>query len=145
MFYPTSPPLRIFLILTGILGGVSPSAQAATPAPPGAEVYLIHPRDGDVLESPLTVRFGLRNMGIAPAGVQYENTGHHHLLVDTPPPPGHRPIPSDAQHLHFGRGQTETTLELPPGQHTLRLLLGDHHHIPHDPPVVSTPITITIQ
>ena len=84
-------------------------------------------------------------MGVAPAGIQSENTGHHHLLVDTSPPPLDKPIPNDTNHRHFGKGQTETSLELAPGNHTLQLLLGDFTHIPHDPPVLSQQITITVE
>lgn len=118
---------------------------AATPAPEGARVYFISPVDGAVIKGPVQVRFGLAGMGIAPAGTQAPNTGHHHLLVDAPPPPAGKPIPTDAQHRHFGGGQTETVLELPPGSHTLQLLLGDFAHVPHEPPVLSDPIRITVE
>lgn len=121
------------------------SALAQTPAPPGAELYFISPRDGEVVESPVTVRFGLRGMGVAPAGVEHPNTGHHHLLIDTDLPPPDRPLPADERHRHFGGGQTETTIELTPGVHTLQLVLGDHAHVPHAPPVVSERITITVK
>ncbi len=120
-------------------------AGAATPAPPDAEVYIIAPADGATVSSPVTVRFGLRNMGVAPAGVEFPATGHHHLLVDTQLPPLDRPIPADARHRHYGGGQTEAILELEPGTHTLQLLLGDHAHVPHQPPVLSAPITITVR
>ena len=89
--------------------------------------------------------FGLRNFGVAPAEVRKDNTGHHHLLVDVDLPPFDEPIPNTKNHLHFGKGQTETYLELPPGRHTLQLILGDHDHIPHDPPLVSKKITITVR
>ncbi|MDX1442204.1 MAG: DUF4399 domain-containing protein [Gammaproteobacteria bacterium] len=110
-----------------------------------AELYFITPSDGAVIEGPVTVKFGLKGMGIAPAGVQRDGTGHHHLLIDTGLPDLDKPIPSDENHVHFGGGQTETTLDLEPGEHTLQLLLGDHNHIPHDPPVVSKKITITVK
>ena len=115
-------------------------------APDAARVYIISPASGDSVSSPVTVRFGLAGMGVAPAGVEKESTGHHHLLVDldTPPAMG-LPIPTDDRHRHFGGGQTEVTLDLAPGEHTLQLLLGDHNHIPHDPPVISEMITITVQ
>lgn len=116
-----------------------------TPAPDGAKVYFIEPDDGATVSSPVTVKFGLAGMGVAPAGIQKENTGHHHLIVDAQPPEPDAPIPSDENHRHFGGGQTETTLELTPGTHTLQLLLGDFSHIPHDPPVVSERITITVE
>jgi len=114
-------------------------------APPGVQLYLITPKDGETVTSPVTVRFGLRGMGIAPAGVAFENTGHHHLLIDTELPALDRPIPADASHVHFGKGQTEAVVTLAPGRHRLQLLLADHLHIPHDPPVISKPITITVR
>jgi hypothetical protein len=116
------------------------------PAPEGAEVYFIQPRDGDVLPpGPVKVKFGLRGMGVAPAGIDFKHTGHHHLLVDLDELPDFdRPIPADERHVHFGLGQTETTIELAPGTRTLQLLLGDWLHIPHDPPVLSERITITV-
>ena len=120
-------------------------ATAGTPAPAGAEVYFISPADGDVVQGPVTVRFGLRNMGVAPAGVQVPDTGHHHLLVDADLPPAGQPIPNDERHRHFGKGQTETVLELAPGPHTLQLLLGDFAHVPHDPPIASKKISITVK
>jgi hypothetical protein len=116
-----------------------------TAAPAGAEVYFIEPANGARVSNPVRVVFGLRGAGVAPAGVQSPNTGHHHLLVDADMPPVDLPIPADNNHRHFGMGQTETTLELPPGEHRLQLLLGDHLHIPHDPPVTSEAITITVQ
>ncbi|MBK6287886.1 MAG: DUF4399 domain-containing protein [Gammaproteobacteria bacterium] len=133
---------RIFgtLVLLIALG-----ATAETPSAPGAEVYFISPRDGETVHNPVTVRFGLRGMGVAPAGVTQANTGHHHLLIDVAelPAPG-QPVPADEQHRHFGGGQTETTLELSPGVHTLQLLLADQAHVPHQPPVVSQRITIQV-
>ena len=108
--------------------------------------YIVSPVDGAEVASPVTVVFGLKApYGIAPAGVQKDQTGHHHLLVDTALPDLSQPIPNDAQHRHFGGGQTETTLELAPGTHTLQLLLGDFVHRPHDPPVLSEKITITVR
>lgn len=120
-------------------------ATARTAAPTEAELYFITPTDGATVTSPVTVRFGLKGMGVAPAGIQKDGTGHHHLLIDTDLPPLDRPVPTDDHHKHFGAGQTETTLTLEPGTHTLQLLLGDFAHIPHDPPVVSEKITITVQ
>lgn len=127
-----------------LLAVASQVALARTPAPEGAEVYFISPENSATVTSPVTVRFGLRNMGVAPAGIQMDDTGHHHLLVNTDLPALDRPIPTDDNHRHFGLGQTETQLELPPGKHTLQLLLGDYAHIPHDPPIKSKRITITV-
>jgi len=122
------------------------SPAARTPSPPGAEVYIISPKNGATVKSPVEVRFGLKGMGIAPAGVKFDNTGHHHLLVDSDPPADlGAPLPATDKLLHFGKGQTETSLTLPPGKHTLQLILGDQNHIPHDPPVISKKITITVE
>ena len=120
-------------------------AQERTSAPENAELYFISPVDGATLSNPITVRFGLNNMGVAPAGIKYNDTGHHHLLVDIDIPPLNLPIINDENHLHFGKGQTEATLDLPPGVRTLQLLLGDFAHIPHEPPVMSERITITVE
>ncbi|GLQ88998.1 DUF4399 domain-containing protein [Dyella flagellata] len=121
-------------------------ALPVTKAPVGAEVYIISPQDGATVSQTFTVRFGLKGMGVAPAGVAHENTGHHHLLVDVKTlPMAGQPIPKDGQHLHFGGGQTETTLKLPPGTHTLQLELGDTNHIPFDAPVVSKTITVHVK
>ena len=122
------------------------AALARTPSPASASVYIISPTDGETVRSPVTVRFGLKGMGVAPAGVDRPNTGHHHLLIDVKgPPPFDKPLPSDDHHKHFGGGQTETTINLPPGQHTLQLIMGDKGHIPHDPPVISRKITIIVK
>ena len=119
---------------------------AGSQAPEGAEVYFISPQDGDIVGSQVTVRFGLSGMGVAPAGLERDGTGHHHLLIDVDklPDPG-SPVPADEHHRHFGGGQTETVLELEPGEHSLQLLLGDWKHVPHDPPVVSERINITVR
>jgi hypothetical protein len=116
-----------------------------TPAPAGATVYIVSPADRDRVSSPVTVRFGLRGMGVAPAGVEAPNTGHHHLLINvTEPPALDQPLPANDQIRHFGAGQTETTLELTPGDYTLQLVLGDHLHIPHQPPIRSPIVRITV-
>ena len=133
------------LLLLFALGAATAADLPRSPAPPEVELYIISPNDGDTVASPVTVRFGLRGMGVAPAGIEIANTGHHHLLIDTGPPPFNQPIPADANHVHFGKGQTEAVVTLTPGRHTLRLLLGDHLHIPHDPPVMSKPITIIVK
>lgn len=116
-----------------------------TASKPGTTLAILAPADGAVVKSPVTVQFGLDGMGVAPAGVQSPGTGHHHLIIDTDLPAAERPIPADANHRHFGGGQTQVTLDLPPGEHTLQLVLGDHHHVPHDPPVVSAPISISVE
>jgi hypothetical protein len=117
-----------------------------TKSPSGAEVYIISPTDGATVGQEVIVRFGLKGMGVAPAGIAKENTGHHHLLVDVKDlPVAGQPIPKDENHLHFGGGQTETTLKLKPGTHTLQLELADANHIPFDPPLVSKKITIHVK
>ena len=123
----------------------SAQAQEKSTAPPDAKVYIVSPEDGAVVSSPVKVIFGLSGMGVAPAGTNIENTGHHHLIIDAPLPDVSQPIPADDNHKHFGKGQTETTIELTPGTHTLQLLVGDWLHIPHDQPVASEQITITVQ
>lgn len=116
-----------------------------SPAPAGVVLYFIAPEDGAKVANPVTVRFGLKGMGVTPAGIAMAGTGHHHLLIDATVPPFDRPIPADDRHVHFGKGQTETVVTLTPGRHRLQLLLGDHLHLQHDPPVISTPITITVE
>ena len=108
--------------------------------------YIIAPADGATVKNPVTVVFGLHHpWGVAPAGTKLDNTGHHHLLIDAPLPDMTQPIPKDDQHRHFGGGQTETTVTLPAGKHTLQLLLGDFAHVPHQPPEASKPVTITVE
>jgi hypothetical protein len=118
-----------------------------TPAPPNAYVYIGWPNNGEVIQAgkPFRVWFGLRNMGVCPRGVNLPNCGHHHLLIDTDLPPMNEQIPSDRNHLHFGAGETETMLELPPGKHTLQLLMGDYQHFPNKPPIYSKKITIYVK
>ncbi len=120
-------------------------AEGRTPAPQGARVYIVSPQNGATVSSPVKVIFGLEGMGVAPAGVKKANTGHHHLIIDADLPPATEPVPSDDNHRHFGGGQTEVTVELAPGTHTLQLIMGDHNHVPHVPPVVSEKITITVK
>lgn len=135
--------MRLFAFATWWLAAAT---WAQTPAPAAAEVYILSPTDGAVVESPFAVKFGLKGMGVAPAGVDVANTGHHHLLIDvTELPPAGKPVPADDRHLHFGGGQTETTLDLPAGRHTLQLIMGDKHHLPHDPPVVSPRISVEVR
>ncbi len=130
---------RMSLML--ILAGLALTALAGD-AP---ELYFVSPADGATLKSPVRVVFGLRGMGVAPAGVDRDNTGHHHLVIDAPLPPAGKPIPADDHYRHFGGGQTEAVIELAPGTHTLQLVLGDHLHVPFEPMVVSEKITITVE
>jgi len=117
-----------------------------TKSPAGAEVYIISPKDGATVGQEFTVTFGLKGMGVAPAGVKKEGTGHHHLLIDVKDlPPAGQVIPKDENRVHFGNGQTETTVKLKPGTHTLQLELGDENHIPFDPAVVSKKITVHVK
>lgn len=142
---------RILLALAlsafaGVVIAVEAPALPTTKATSGAEVYIIAPSDGATVGQHVVVRFGLKGMGVAPAGVTKESTGHHHLLVDVKQlPPAGQPIAKDDNHIHFGGGQTETTLTLKPGTHTLQLELGDANHIPFDPAVVSKKITIHVK
>ena len=142
--------ILLALALAGLTGAAlaadAPASLPVTPAPSGAEVYIISPANGATVGQEVTVRFGLKGMGVAPAGVANEHTGHHHLLVDVKElPAAGQPIPNDANHLHFGGGQTQTTLKLAPGTHTLQLELGDANHVPFAPPVVSKRITIHVK
>jgi Domain of unknown function (DUF4399) len=148
---PHSPPVMSDRIKVAVAEGGKVAAQSGTQSssgrhrsPPGAKVYFEYPTNGAYISRTPTIRFGLINMGVAPAGVEKANTGHHHLLVDTPLPPMDQPIPNDFNHLHFGAGQTEAKITLPLGKHTLQLLLGDERHIPHDPPVYSQPVKVTV-
>jgi hypothetical protein len=120
-------------------------AQDRTPSAAGAEAYIISPKDGAKVTSPFVVQFGLKGMGVAPAGVKFDNTGHHHLLIDTDVPADlSAPLPASEKVVHFGKGQTETTVTLPPGKHVLQLVLGDYSHVPHNPAVISKKITVTV-
>jgi hypothetical protein len=143
----------IALTLAAALSAAAPAVAGDTPAPEGAAVYFVGLEDGDTVSSPLTVVFGLEGMGVAPAGTDQQGTGHHHLLIDRPPlgegPNGdaelETSLPADDHHRHFGGGQTQTTIELEPGTHTLQLVMGDQNHVPHDPPVTSEVIEITVE
>jgi len=138
---------RLFLALGITLMAAFAVAQERSPPAANAEVYIIAPRDGATLHGPVTVRFGLKGMGIAPAGVKFENTGHHHLIVDTDISELKldAPMPATDKILHFGKGQTETTLTLSPGKHTLELVFADYLHESFDPPLHSKKITITVE
>jgi hypothetical protein len=139
--------MRNLFATAALMAILSCGAVSATNAPANAYCYIGWPTDGQVLPAgkPFRVWFGLRYMGVAPKGVAFNNTGHHHLLIDTDMPAAGEVIPSDRNHLHFGAGETETMLELPPGKHTLQLLMGDENHVPHTPPVHSKKITITVK
>lgn len=129
------------------------SAGGETPSNPNAQVYFINLENGQTVSSPVLVQFGLRGMGVAPAGTEVDMTGHHHLFINRPPlgegEDGalelENGIPADENHVHFGGGQTETSIDLPPGEHTLQLVLGDWSHVPHDTPIVSDVITIVVE
>ena len=137
--------MRIFIVAAFILAAAVSSAQERTSSPAGAEVYIISPKDGAKVQGPVTVLFGLKGMGIAPAGVKFDNTGHHHLLVDMDVPADlATPMPATDTLLHFGKGQTQTSLTLAPGKHTLQLLFADLNHIAMQPPLLSKKITITV-
>jgi len=137
------PIARIACVAALALAG---AVLAREPSPAGAEVYIVSPKDGAKVKSPVTVVFGLKGMGVAPAGIKFDNTGHHHLLVDSDAPADlSMPLAANEKSLHFGKGQTETSLTLPPGKHTLQLVLGDSLHIPLDPPLISKKITITVE
>ena len=127
------------------------SADTATPAlprtasPPGARVFFVTPADGDTVSNPVRIEFGIEGMSVVPAGDDTEHSGHHHLIIDAPLPDPGLPVPASDNYIHFGDGSTATERTMEPGQHTLQLILGDHLHIPHDPPVVSDVITITVE
>lgn len=123
--------------------GLAQAQDLSSPSPVGAEVYIISPADGAVVNSTFTVQFGLAGMGVAPAGFDKANTGHHHLIIDGEIPAAGQPMGQNVK--HFGGGQTETTLSLAKGKHSLQLILGNHLHVPHNPPVVSDKITITVK
>ena len=141
----TVKKLRVFAsAAVGLL--VASSAWAGgTPSPPGAKVYIIWPSDGQVIRSgQFWLRMGAYGIGICPAGVKMANVGHHHVIIDAPLPPLDQEIPNDPNHRHFGGGQTEAHLQLPPGRHTIQLLMADQDHVPHDPPLYSKVITVIV-
>ena len=137
---------RLALATALLFASASAVAADRTPSPAGAEVYIVSPKDGAKVKGPVTVVFGLKGMGIAPAGVKFDNSGHHHLLIDTDSPTDlSLPLPADDHNVHFGKGQTETTLTLSPGKHTLQLVFADYLHTPHVPAVISKKITIIVE
>jgi len=141
--------VAFFGFVIGLFFLIAPNAIADTQvshAPADAQAYIVEPANGDTLSSTFTVKFGLFGMDLAPAGTKQENTGHHHLLIDQSKLPDlQASLPSTEQIQHFGKAQTQTELTLSPGKHTLRLLLGNYAHMPHDNPVISKPITITVK
>ncbi len=143
------PSFLLALTMAMITSIIVPQLALAdgTPAPKDAKVYFINIKDGDIISGPVHIKFGLSGMGIAPAGIKKKNTGHHHLIINEKIEGDEliENIPSDEQHIHFGGGQTETTLNLKPGIYTLQLVLGDQNHIPHKPPVMSNRISITVK
>ncbi len=138
-------PLAFLISVLLVTPAPAESGLPRSERPADARVYFITPLDGETVTSPVVVRFGLGGMGVAPAGVEKADTGHHHLVIDAELPPSDLPVPKSDHYRHFGNGQTEVTLDLEPGEHTLQLILGDHLHIPHDPPVVSEKISITVK
>jgi len=122
-----------------------PAAMPRTASAEGASVFFITPANGATVTNPIQIEFGIEGMDVVKAGDNQPNSGHHHLLIDTDIPNLGLPIPADERHVHFGDGRTATEIVLPPGEHTLQMLLGDHLHIPHEPPLVSEPITITVE
>ena len=140
---------KVTLVLSLILAGIALTASASelvSTSPDGARAYFIEPQDGQSVAQTFTVKFGLSGMGVSPAGIKRDNTGHHHILIDMASLPDmSKPLPATDRIKHFGGGQTETTLTLAPGTHTLQLLLGNHLHVPHDTPVLSEKITITVK
>lgn len=126
-------------------GAASSEAIPRTPSPAGAKVWLIEPANGAVVKNPITIKFGVEGMKVVPAGTDEPDSGHHHLLIDTKLEDDDAPIPADDKHKHYGKGQTEATIELPPGQHTLQDVFADKNHIPFEPSVQSEPITITVE
>ncbi|MEN3289099.1 MAG: hypothetical protein V7634_3399 [Bradyrhizobium sp.] len=139
---------RVSLALVMMLSTATFASAGETPAPDGAKVYFIGLNDGDTVKSPLLIRYGLSGMGIAPAGTEAPNTGHHHLLIDAEPLTGdalNEAIPVDEHHVHYGKGQTEASVTLTPGKHTLQLVLGDWSHVPHKTPVMSDRITVNVE
>ena len=121
------------------------AAMPRTASADGASVFFITPADGATVTNPINIAFGIAGMDVVKAGDNQPDSGHHHLLIDTDLPSFEAPIPADEHHVHFGDGSTTTEITLPPGEHTLQMLLGDHLHIPHNPPLVSAAITITVE
>ncbi len=147
---PHSPPVMSPIIHVTVAEPAATPAPAAAaapgrhPSPKNAKVYIVSPANGAYVPTTFTVRFGLVGMGVAPAGIEKPNSGHHHLIIDAPLPPLDQPIPNNENNLHFGAGQTEASVTLPKGKHTLQLVFGDAQHTPHDPPLYSQPIVVYV-
>jgi hypothetical protein len=122
-----------------------PHTIARSPSTEGASVFFITPEDGATVTNPINIEFGIAGMNVVKAGNNQPHSGHHHLLIDTDLPDLGMPIPADEQHVHFGDGSTSTQISLLPGEHKLQMLLGDYLHIPHNPPLTSAQITITVE
>ncbi len=136
----------IAAVMSSVLSVAAFAQDAKSPWPTDARLYIISPKSGEAVSSPVTVLFGLKGLGVAPAGIEKAKTGHHHLLIDTKIPAElGEPLIADKNHVHFGGGQTQATVELSPGQHTLQLLMGDHNHIPYNPPLASEVVTVTVK
>ena len=138
--------LELVIFFSLVVHATLVNAIETSSSPSNAEVYFITPKDGDTVSTKFIIQFGLKNMGVAPAGIVVKNTGHHHLLIDVQQLPSLKePLPNNTNIRHFGAGQTEAVLEMPRGEHTLQLLLGNHAHVPHEPPIISEKITVTIE
>jgi len=145
---------RSMTVAAGLMVALAAHADANAPAPgeltalkrpADAKEFFVAPKNGDTVSSPVKVVFGVSHMTVAPAGHPQPGSGHHHLIIDAKPPPSNVPLPADEHVLHFGKGQTETTVNLPSGSHTLQLEFADYRHLPFDPPLLSDPITITVK
>lgn len=136
---------RVAVVTALITGAVAMAQMPETASPKNAKVYFVNLKDGDIVTGPVKIVMGLSGMGIAPAGIEFPDTGHHHLIIDAPTPNAGEPIPADETHVHFGKGQTEVTLTLEPGRHTLQLVLADRNHVPHKPAVVSPVIMVLVR
>jgi len=142
---PESPPVTAADHADHPAEAPAVAALPRTPAPAGARVFIVSPKDGETVSSPVKVEFGIEGMTLAPAGEKTDTAAHHHRLVDADLAHPAVPIPADATHIHFGKAQTEATVELPPGKHTLQLVLGDYLHIPFDPVIESEKITVEVK
>jgi len=139
------PSKRLAAAALGLALLTGPALAGDTPRPDNAQLYIIWPKDGRTIPGgKFWLRMGLKNFGVAPAGTEKGNTGHHHVIINAPLPAFDEEIPNDRNHLHFGGGQTEARIQLPPGRHTIQLLMGDHNHVPHDPPLYSDRITVIV-